>query len=287
MNMTTAETITKNDVQSRKHCSVAWMPCLSKDSSSKDSTNYTPISLTSQYTIQSLIKSTANLFLTPYILSQPSAGVEDMQVLKYNTGGEFVLHHDGEPRILTAIYYLNGVGGTWFPLARTSNDAEDDPCLQKLQMDQKVIKDEFLKLRHSHNKQILEMTDNIDDKCEPHQNDSILRPKNKLQTLALGQNFVPGENGLLVKGRGNHYRGEVIAKPDHNRKLEPEQPEINPNIVFIDPGDAIVFYNYCYDEEDRSTNLNWRALHAGLPTNKTDGAKWIANHWFRLNDLIQ
>ena len=35
----------------------------------------------------------------------PTAGVEDLQVLKYDVGGEFVLHHDGEPRILTVIYY--------------------------------------------------------------------------------------------------------------------------------------------------------------------------------------
>ena len=44
---------------------------------------------------------------TPSRLSLPTS----------QTGGEFVLHHDGEPRTLTIIYYLNGVGGTWLPLA--------------------------------------------------------------------------------------------------------------------------------------------------------------------------
>lgn len=71
----------------------------------------------------------ANLFLSSGVRSNPSASVEDLQVLRYGVGGEFVLHHDGDPRILTVVYYLNGVGGTWFPLARTSDAVEgEDQC---------------------------------------------------------------------------------------------------------------------------------------------------------------
>ena len=41
------------------------------------------------------------------------------KVLQYTPDG----HHDGQSRILTVIYYLNGVGGTYgFPLAQTSDE---------------------------------------------------------------------------------------------------------------------------------------------------------------------
>ena len=45
------------------------------------------------------------------------SGVEELQVVRYDFNGEFRLHHDGDYRILTVLYYLNGVSGTWFPLA--------------------------------------------------------------------------------------------------------------------------------------------------------------------------
>ena len=53
-------------------------------------------------------------------------------MLRYAAGGEFRCHYDNpiqlgvEPgaRVLTVLYYLNGVGATWFPLARTQTAAE-------------------------------------------------------------------------------------------------------------------------------------------------------------------
>ena len=45
---------------------------------------------------------------------------ENLQVLRYETGGVFNLHHDANentPRLLTVLLYLNGEGETWFPLA--------------------------------------------------------------------------------------------------------------------------------------------------------------------------
>jgi prolyl 4-hydroxylase len=50
---------------------------------------------------------------------------EDLQVVKYDAGGQFKVHHDSSafhPRLLTALLYLNnvppGMGGeTWFPFA--------------------------------------------------------------------------------------------------------------------------------------------------------------------------
>jgi hypothetical protein len=100
--MKMAETITKNDTKSRKNCSVAWLPSAGPDASS---------------IVSGLVTSTANIFLSNSVKSHTTAGVEDLQVLKYDIGGEFVHHHDGDCRILTVIYYINGVGGTWFPLA--------------------------------------------------------------------------------------------------------------------------------------------------------------------------
>lgn len=60
------------------------------------------------------------------LVPAPSLGVEDMQVLRYDTGGEYVLHHDGNDRILTVLYFLNGEGETWFPLAQTTDRSSDN-----------------------------------------------------------------------------------------------------------------------------------------------------------------
>jgi hypothetical protein len=64
-----------------------------------------------------LARGLANLFISEEIRNDPGSGIEDLQVLHYETGGEYVLHHDSETRALTIIYYLNGNAGTWFPLA--------------------------------------------------------------------------------------------------------------------------------------------------------------------------
>jgi hypothetical protein len=104
--MTNAETITDSDLSSRKKCKVAWLPSSSSASSSPSSSvthENVPFSLVS--IISNLVSSTATLLLSQEVLKDPTASVEDLQVLKYDLGGEFVLHHDGEPRILTVIYY--------------------------------------------------------------------------------------------------------------------------------------------------------------------------------------
>ena len=61
----------------------------------------------------------------------PMLSSEPLNVLRYAAGGEFRCHYDNpiqrglEPgaRVLTVLYYLNGVGATWFPLARTQSAA--------------------------------------------------------------------------------------------------------------------------------------------------------------------
>ena len=67
--------------------------------------------------VASLARSAGNLLLSPSAKLAEGTGNEDLQCVHYKDGGEFVLHTDGAPRVLTVIYYLNGVGGTYFPLA--------------------------------------------------------------------------------------------------------------------------------------------------------------------------
>lgn len=64
-----------------------------------------------------LTSDVANMFLSPEALERPGGGCEDLQVLRYADGGAYSMHHDGNARALTVLYYLNGVGETWFPLA--------------------------------------------------------------------------------------------------------------------------------------------------------------------------
>ena len=53
-------------------------------------------------------------------------GIEPLQVVHYHSeGGEYVNHHDGNDRLLTVLYYLNGVGATWFPLAGSNTKQEE------------------------------------------------------------------------------------------------------------------------------------------------------------------
>lgn len=200
--MNQAETVTKGDTSSRTNCKVAWL-------NSSDN----PV-------VNDLVSSTVNIFLSKEVLSHPSAGVEDLQVLQYDTGGEFIYHHDGDARIMTVIYYLNGVAGTWFPLARTN---EDDL--------------------------------------------SVKSPVNKAQALDLIKYTEPGKNGILARGTRNADK----------------TTEDNEHTAWINEGDAIAFYNYL---DDGSAQLDWRALHCGLPTTDAEGGtKWISNHWYRLNVL--
>ena len=68
----------------------------------------------------------------PYNLFQQKS--EELQVVKYDGGGQFKVHHDSSmfhPRLLTALLYLNDVptvcqGGTWFPFAASRGPQTQD-----------------------------------------------------------------------------------------------------------------------------------------------------------------
>jgi hypothetical protein len=87
------------DNDKRKNCQVAWL----------SNFKYEPIAR--------LAESIQGVFLPFEPLPLHLDYVEEMQVVKYDKGGEFQFHHDGARRLLTVIYYLNGVSETWFPLA--------------------------------------------------------------------------------------------------------------------------------------------------------------------------
>ena len=229
-----AETVTENDTYSRKNCSVAWIPLSGPNKSSL---------------VSDLVASTANILLSNSVLSHPSAGVEDLQVLRYDIGGEFVLHHDGEPRMLTVIYYINGVGGTWFPLACTSNDDNGNPRARRERHD-RVMGDNFDRSRQE--------------------------PQNKAQALDLVKDLTPGKEGLLIMGTCASQRKEKVVGGEQRQSQ-------GDHVVLINQGDVVAFYNYL---DDGSARLDWRSLHCGLPTTEEDGTKWIANHWYCLNSLV-
>ena len=133
-----AETTGESDA--RKKCQVCTLPL------------QTPV-------VGALTNEAAQLLLGPDALGSKGAGCEDMHVLKYSPGGEYrgtdatrsidtswdtifrdccqrtprsipkhTVHYDGSPilpRVMTILYYLNGVGATWFPFADATGDDAD------------------------------------------------------------------------------------------------------------------------------------------------------------------
>ena len=95
------EATTSGETGARRHCEIC---CLSMQSD----------------VVGSLSREAAGLLLTDEAKSIPGSGCEDLHVLRYSPGGEYKPHYDASssaPRVLTVLYYLNGVGATWFPFA--------------------------------------------------------------------------------------------------------------------------------------------------------------------------
>jgi len=107
--METAETASGESSSKRRNCQVAW---LSNDSADGLVGNLA-------VTVGRLVLSTTAT------VSGPGAGYEDMQVVHYTEGGEYVLHHDGNERVVTVLYYLTDVGATWFPLVSSNNSGDN------------------------------------------------------------------------------------------------------------------------------------------------------------------
>eukprot|EP00980_Cylindrotheca_fusiformis_P007233 scaffold1525_cov142-Cylindrotheca_fusiformis.AAC.33 len=179
-----------------------------------------------------LARCSSKLLLSPTIQKKgfvEGAGMcEPMQLVRYDTSGEFVLHQDGLGRVVTVLCYLNGVAGTWFPLANFDGQKYDQPR----------NKEQALRLIHENDMQ-------------------------------------PGTDGLLIAT---------------DRKEEEGSGDTNGAVLHVGPGDAIVFYNYdccCntnHGNSRTSPELDWRAIHAGLPATEE---KLIATLWFQGGSLTK
>ena len=94
---------------------------------------------------------------------------------------------------------------------------------------------------------------------------------------SLTQDKVPGKDGVLV------------ADPSFLRQLEEQTTttttivEEGPTVVSVSAGDAVVFYNYEYNEELESSIMSWRSLHCGMPAQKE---KWIATNWIQQHTTV-
>ena len=95
-----------DDNQYRQKSKMVWIP----DDTPPDNKNNWP-------DFQSLATSVHAMLLPMEPQPLVPEALEALQVVKYDTGGQYRLHHDGARRLLTVLYYLNGVSDTWFPLA--------------------------------------------------------------------------------------------------------------------------------------------------------------------------
>ena len=148
-----------SDTESRTKCDVSWLP------SGHDATT------------QALATAAGSLLTTPEL--RCDLGLEFLQVLRYERGGEFVAHVDpvpGAPRCLTVLYYLNGQAGTWFPLANTNCRAPPEDRDRD--------------------------DDEDDDECDG--------PRDRMAALRMVEGLEPGVHGLLVEGG----EGRRTAKGD-------------------------------------------------------------------------
>jgi hypothetical protein len=78
---------------SRPNSQVAWLPNTSK-------------------VVQAVARKAHALLLGHRQPFHATRGVEPLQVVRYDDGGEYVLHQDANRRLLTVLYYLNGAGET-------------------------------------------------------------------------------------------------------------------------------------------------------------------------------
>ena len=83
---------------------------------------------------------TGRLLIGDEVRNNRDMDIEPMQVIRYEEdGGRFVFHHDGYNRVLTVLYYLNGVAGTWFPLADSEDEITDKSPRNRIQAIEKIL----------------------------------------------------------------------------------------------------------------------------------------------------
>lgn len=108
--MEPGQTVSSHGNEQRKNSHVAWLDNVGDGSA----------------VISNAAKRAHDIFLGHQQVFHVSRGVEPLQVVRYDDGGEYVLHQDGNRRLLTVLYYLNGAGETWFPLADSAVQGDDE-----------------------------------------------------------------------------------------------------------------------------------------------------------------
>ena len=94
--------------------------------------------------------------------------------------------------------------------------------------------------------------DNLDDE----------KPPKIVFDGSMTEGKIPGIDGLFVGDKSSIEQSVDL--------------EVGSAVVSLSAGDAIVFYNYEYNDELKSSIMAWRSLHAGMPAQKE---KWIATNW--------
>lgn len=89
----------------------------------------------------------------------------------------------------------------------------------------------------------------------------------------------PGRDGLCIVGP--HDAMPTCVDDDDDDDL----PKSPPRVVRIEPGDAVIFYNYEIEQDEEFNRcrrmIRWKSFHCGLPASDI---KWIATNWFRLEE---
>jgi len=203
-------------------------------------------------------------FLTDEAKESLHAKRSDMQVLHYEEQGSFVLHHDGQARILTVICYLNGVGETWLPLVDVEGAGPSAGAGLSSEMKSDQTSEPFTCLE-----------DAVSNVAE--------------------QRMRPSQDGLLVSGKKGN--GEDL---DRLTSVYGGSGGTSRNVVGVDAGDAVAFYSYSNNIIDSGDDNNavaadadgtrdFNTIHAGLPVQSVDGGsseKWIATCWYHAPEAI-
>lgn len=235
---------TAKSAAGRSNCSVCWLP------NHPTGGNRVPMSIA---------RRTSKLLLHPAVPNSGNgAGVESLQVLRYGEGGQYVLHHDAgdyQNRVLTVIYYLNGVGGTFLPLAKLD---QEDECLP-----------------------------------QKHHHASIgipAPPRTKEEALEMAEGLKPGMHGVCVGNSNEGVHGERDDSNKHFVSIRPGDAFAFYN--FQDSGGQGGSRTMGADSIEKATYpeqrppLEWHALHAGLPTDGSSPEKWIATNWFHAGEKL-
>ena len=183
---------------------------------------------------------------------EPSAAValqqaaEELQVIRYEAGGQFKPHHDSSnflPRVFTLLVYLNNFeggghgpsgGGTWFPFSATGG-----------------------------NDGAVEVEEEAEGGLTVEQANSA--------ALMFFESCKGGEGEGEGEGKREERRGSVGAEEQLSRGL----------VTAPMAGSAILFFNHL-----PTGAVDARAVHAGLPVAVPPGEeregvqKWAANYWF-------